>query len=64
MKNVIVAGVAAFALLGCSNKEEAVVVEEAPAVEAEATVEEVPAETAVEVTPEATAEVVPAEVAK
>lgn len=61
MKNVIVAGVAAFALLGCSNKEEAVVVEETPAVEAESTVEEVPAEV---VEDTSAAEVVPAEEVK
>jgi hypothetical protein len=50
MKNVIVAGVAALALVGCGAKEEAVVVEETPAVEATAPVEaevvEAPAEAA------------------
>lgn len=39
MKNVLVLGVAALALVGCGAKEEAVVVEEAPAVEAAAPVE-------------------------
>jgi len=34
MKNVIVAGVAALALVGCGAKEDVVVVEETPAVEA------------------------------
>jgi len=48
MKNVIVAGVAALALVGCGAKEEVVAVEAeaAPVVEAapEVAVEEVPAE--------------------
>jgi uncharacterized protein YcfL len=55
MKNVIVAGVAALALVGCGAKEDVVVVEETPVVEAAA---EAPA---AEVVAE---EVVPTEVAE
>jgi hypothetical protein len=46
MKNVIVAGVAALALVGCGSKEEVVAPEAAPAVEATETVEAAPAEAA------------------
>jgi uncharacterized protein YcfL len=47
MKNVILVGLVAFGLVGCGAKEEAVVVEEAPAVEVVA--EEAPAAEVVEV---------------
>jgi uncharacterized protein YcfL len=48
MKNVIVAGVAALALVGCGTKEDVVVVEEAPVAEAavEVSVDEVATESA------------------
>lgn len=45
MKNVIVAGVVALALVACGAKEEAVAPEAAPAVEATESVEAAPAET-------------------
>lgn len=45
MKNVLVLGVAALALIGCANKEEAVV-EAAPAVEATPAPEAAPVESA------------------
>ncbi len=48
MKNVIVAGLAALALVACGAKEEAVAPEAAPAVEAAAPVEAAPAEEVVE----------------
>jgi hypothetical protein len=47
MKNVILVGLVAFGLTACGTKEEAVVVEEAPAVEVVA--EEAPAAEVVEV---------------
>jgi uncharacterized protein YcfL len=64
MKNVIVAGVAALALVGCGAKEEAVVeatpvVEEAPAEEVAVEAAEAPAaEIAAEVAPTSPAEAV------
>lgn len=63
MKNVIVAGVVALALVGCSKKEEVVAPEAAPVVEASA---EAPAAevASVEAAPEAAAEVAPVEAAQ
>ena len=63
MKNVLVLGVAALALVGCGKKEEVAAPEAAPAVEAAAPVEAAPAEAAaVEAAP--AAEAAPAEAAK
>lgn len=63
MKNVIVAGIAALALVGCGAKEEvAVEAEAAPVVETAP--EAAPPEAAVETAPEVAAEAAPAEAAK
>ena len=52
MKNVFLVGLVALGLVACGAKEEAVVVEEAPAVEAAAPAEEAPAaDVAVEAAP-------------
>lgn len=67
MKNVIVAGVAALALVACGAKEEVVAPEAAPAVEEAAPVEAAPAEAvAAEAAPAeaAVVEAAPAEAAK
>ena len=64
MKNVLVLGVAALALVGCGQKEESVAPEAAPAVEAAP--EAAPAEAAAVEAPaaEAAVEAAPAEAAK